>query len=257
MHKFLNMKRADDIKCCRASPEVAAYPFTTLTPNLGVIQNQDKYERDEDGNELFETDIRQQQRATLADLPGLIQGAHTVSNFQFMTSTSITFVLSITLLYITTPVLKESQQAERIWPSTSEISTHVLILMQLRSRYFVKLWSCNVVDMEIWGNVKMIKRYCWSLLYLVFHHYSQVSRKSCKAEHLNDWILSMFSISSAVHTIKACKAYLQVWLWPLGIVFQGKGLGRMFLRHLRRTNALLHVVDASSGRRSALVKYDC
>jgi GTPase len=27
---------------------------------------------------------------------------------------------------------------------------------------------------------------------------------------------------------------------------EGKGLGRMFLRHLRRTRALLHVVDASA-----------
>ena len=28
---------------------------------------------------------------------------------------------------------------------------------------------------------------------------------------------------------------------------QGRGLGRMFLRHLRRTRTILHVVDASSG----------
>lgn len=27
---------------------------------------------------------------------------------------------------------------------------------------------------------------------------------------------------------------------------QGRGLGRMFLRHLRRTRVLLHVVDASA-----------
>jgi ribosome-binding ATPase YchF (GTP1/OBG family) len=27
---------------------------------------------------------------------------------------------------------------------------------------------------------------------------------------------------------------------------EGKGLGRMFLRHLRRTRALMHVVDASA-----------
>jgi GTPase involved in cell partitioning and DNA repair len=31
----------------------------------------------------------------------------------------------------------------------------------------------------------------------------------------------------------------------------GRGLGRMFLRHLRRTRALLHVVDAAAGARAA------
>ena len=30
-------------------------------------------------------------------------------------------------------------------------------------------------------------------------------------------------------------------------VVQGRGLGRMFLRHLRRTRAILHVVDAATG----------
>lgn len=28
---------------------------------------------------------------------------------------------------------------------------------------------------------------------------------------------------------------------------QGRGLGRMFLRHLRRTRVILHVVDAATG----------
>lgn len=28
---------------------------------------------------------------------------------------------------------------------------------------------------------------------------------------------------------------------------QGRGLGRMFLRHLRRTRIILHVVDAATG----------
>ena len=28
---------------------------------------------------------------------------------------------------------------------------------------------------------------------------------------------------------------------------QGRGLGRLFLRHLRRTNAILHVLDAAAG----------
>jgi GTP-binding protein len=42
----------------RANPKVASYPFTTLTPNLGVIQARDM-------------------RFTVADMPGIIKGAHT------------------------------------------------------------------------------------------------------------------------------------------------------------------------------------
>jgi len=41
----------------RANPKVASYPFTTLTPNLGVMQTRDT-------------------RFTVADMPGIIRGAH-------------------------------------------------------------------------------------------------------------------------------------------------------------------------------------
>jgi GTP-binding protein len=41
-----------------AHPKVAAYPFTTLTPSIGVVEH-------EDGT-----------RMTVADIPGLIEGAH-------------------------------------------------------------------------------------------------------------------------------------------------------------------------------------
>lgn len=46
----------------RASPEVAPYPFTTVTPNLGVTQ--------------IGTQLGSDNRLVLADLPGLIEGAH-------------------------------------------------------------------------------------------------------------------------------------------------------------------------------------
>ncbi|MFN8509083.1 MAG: GTPase ObgE [Deinococcaceae bacterium] len=45
----------------RANPEIAAYPFTTLSPILGVV-------------ERGEYDTRQ--TLTLADIPGIIEGAH-------------------------------------------------------------------------------------------------------------------------------------------------------------------------------------
>src|SRR3954451_3476581 len=45
-----------------ATPEVGAYPFTTLTPNLGVL-------------DLSVFEPRDERRVTVADMPGLIEGA--------------------------------------------------------------------------------------------------------------------------------------------------------------------------------------
>jgi GTP-binding protein len=46
-------------KLTSANPRIAPYPFTTLSPNLGVFLSDDS-----------------QTRVTLADIPGLIEGAH-------------------------------------------------------------------------------------------------------------------------------------------------------------------------------------
>lgn len=48
-----------------AKPDIAAYPFTTLMPNLGRL----------DGDPTLGA-LKFSSQATLADLPGLIEGAH-------------------------------------------------------------------------------------------------------------------------------------------------------------------------------------
>lgn len=48
-------------KVSAARPKIADYPFTTLTPNLGVMINE----------------IDPEKRMVIADIPGLIEGAHT------------------------------------------------------------------------------------------------------------------------------------------------------------------------------------
>jgi GTPase involved in cell partitioning and DNA repair len=62
----------------RASPEVAAYPFTTLMPNLGVVQPADERQaRGDDRMDFARRDADEKPAGpTLADLPGLIRGAH-------------------------------------------------------------------------------------------------------------------------------------------------------------------------------------
>ena len=54
----------------QATPEIANYPFTTLMPNLGVMQVGGDQELSKGGD-----------RVVLADMPGLIEGAHQVCDF--------------------------------------------------------------------------------------------------------------------------------------------------------------------------------
>ena len=62
----------------RASPEVAAYPFTTLMPNLGVVRPAEKPLPDPNDPMDFSAydDSKPANGPVLADLPGLISGAH-------------------------------------------------------------------------------------------------------------------------------------------------------------------------------------
>ncbi|CAL8465933.1 g5469 [Coccomyxa elongata] len=62
----------------RASPEVAPYPFTTLMPNLGVMAAGQPASAAgaEPDLEPWEVAAEEERAPVLADLPGLIEGAH-------------------------------------------------------------------------------------------------------------------------------------------------------------------------------------
>lgn len=51
--------------CSSAKPKIADYPFTTLSPNLGVVRIGKRGSKKDDGIDFV-----------LADIPGLIEGAH-------------------------------------------------------------------------------------------------------------------------------------------------------------------------------------
>lgn len=73
----------------RASPKIASYPFTTIQPNLGVIEynpdsptkallphalkSKSRTESEDKPSKYYDKDYRQ---ITVADMPGLIEGAH-------------------------------------------------------------------------------------------------------------------------------------------------------------------------------------
>ncbi len=58
-------------RCSRARPKIADYPFTTVEPVLGIVELGSLMRRPQDRSR--KTDFR---RFVMADIPGLIEGAH-------------------------------------------------------------------------------------------------------------------------------------------------------------------------------------
>ncbi len=85
-----------------AKPKVADYPFTTLVPGLGVLQERDK-------------------PITLADIPGLIEGAH--EGLGLGTSFLKHIQRTRLLLYVTTV---SEENPESAWTQFSKTRTEIL-----------------------------------------------------------------------------------------------------------------------------------
>lgn len=86
-----------------ANPKIANYPFTTLTPNLGVASSH--------GRELV-----------IADIPGIIEGASQGKGLgiQFLRHIERCRVLMF-VLFIDNVELTEKEQVQQVWDSYSEL----------------------------------------------------------------------------------------------------------------------------------------
>ncbi len=119
-------------KLSSARPKIADYPFTTLSPNLGMVKL--------NGNRSF----------VLADIPGLIEGAHQGKGLglQFLKHIQRTKLL-LYLLDVTSPDIKSDYEALR-----DEIR---LFDPQLLSRPGVV--AINKIDLSPKGKIKKMTRF--------------------------------------------------------------------------------------------------
>lgn len=124
----------------KARPKVAAYPFTTLEPHLGILQEPSS------GVELV-----------LADIPGLIEGASEGKGlgFEFLrhvrNSNALLFILSLEESIVFDSSITSTEKAEILWKQfevlSRELSAYDATL--LKKRHLLSVSKIDVYSKEL------------------------------------------------------------------------------------------------------------
>jgi GTPase len=133
----------------QARPKIAAYPFTTLEPHLGVLSQH----RDQKGEELV-----------VADLPGLIEGASSGRGlgFDFLRHLDHTKVLLYVLALDEEAVfdteMSDAEKAQTLWEQfvllRGELAAHNKKLLQ--KPYFLSVNKIDIYTPELQQEIKKV-----------------------------------------------------------------------------------------------------
>jgi GTPase len=136
-----------------ARPKIAAYPFTTLEPNLGILEKFDETNQ-----------LQSEKEIVIADVPGLIEGASEGRglglNFlrHIENCKALLFVLALTEEDIFNEDLDNTQKAKKLWDQfellRAELKKHKKILVD--KKHIISINKLDLYPEELLGEIKSV-----------------------------------------------------------------------------------------------------